>query len=1276
MTRFLIPQRDARELTDALNSSISTPERTVRDGLTDDNLRGALANLADAKARKAVGSRAEKRIGLVSYSSLTNLEAERTALDAAAITLEAELRSYFTHHDKSQLLGGADFDGFLHTLTTTQEQVLTQGAGVLEASADPVAGTLSLVSDRTPQSRLLKRRFGFGAVKEYDVSGMDQLLKELHKTAVAEAAKYGVKRSVSGLITGALVQEGITDIIHWAKTGDFELMGGISRTLGFAGRESAAALGPLPVGEITQTHTTGSDFVQLSNSLYKMGDELVYVSPDGVQTTLSDHAGAVLRDLSDGTLSQETLNSLNEHARIDGLDLDFQTVTRQINLLPHPPLTEADYHMIDLDPTKSGEILTKAPKELMWVDTPSGERALVLWDINSTNPQGGPVTSWQVISTADTAHDVQVDINKHLNLLRFDHFESRDINAPVSVGMQQVQMGDVQSHPVSIDIPQGTKLLDRGNGLYDLVTDSGNPHEIDAGETLVRGLRINQNGMLTDDGIITRFGRQYRLDFEKPDLVNNIVIPGQPAETGYDLSQTINLKPNSYGGGFWELTQKSINLSDYAHPTAANNAIKNLAGAFNDNQLGSPFHDGDYPKIFFSDEGMSKIAKWSDKGIEEYLRQKAENPGWNNNQLMDAVMERNEKWGVALRLGYYGIPGAASDREIRILAEALGGTGTEGTPDVNIDIYHSRITAGNFEHKIGTDTIRVFGYNPQPFTEATVLTVYDRTIPGQLPIPIIPLGIPRVEAPVMTLPRTMDTAPGESPMYYGYGGYMLGLESWKNYTEWLKKIDRMPPIIPPETERSVSREQERIRKYLDAQPEAHRKAVERITYELPPMHPDARVAVMIPVYHEEKNIYHTLSEWAKQTDADGKPLNHNLYEINVLVNREEDLSDDGSLGEVDRFRRDNPGVRVNVAYTLFPKGQGGVGPARKLIADTLLNRSVRRGDTQTGQLYLESEDADLLSIDTKAVYNLISKFDANPGTDALRGKQDLAPEILKEHDYLFVERRVERFSEYLLRDKRLRPEVNPDADSRWNTVVLGGWNSAFTAESYAMIGGYQPIRIGEDVDIGSRISIMRGKANPDGSVTPNTMVIDTVRNIGQSNPRRFIYALETKRHAYHTFGDREIDQKVRDIDPAEFLRRMEYGNQITYENKALFESVLTENVRWIRDVVKNPELRDRLTGRLMLFLGFSKYRDVTGPDGQVTRKNGPLSGKAEEGWKPDYHIESDSKVVIDNIENIKNALENYRQRTSAEPETALSSEDAAAETEVAVVSESDRTPSA
>lgn len=471
-------------------------------------------------------------------------------------------------------------------------------------------------------------------------------------------------------------------------------------------------------------------------------------------------------------------------------------------------------------------------------------------------------------------------------------------------------------------------------------------------------------------------------------------------------------------------------------------------------------------------------------------------------------------------------------------------------------------------------------------------------------------------------------------------------DSWKGFEEWLGRIDRLPPQIPPETSRDVNREQKRIKAYIDSLPPHEKARLESFIETLAPMENNCRIAITIPAYHEEKGIYDTLIEWGNQVDKKGEKLDPRSYEINIVVNREEDKEADETLNEVLRFKEQNPSLRVNVVDMVFPKGEGGVGAARKLITDLTLLRSLKRGDKQEGALYLETEDADLLEIDRRAIYNLITKFDQKPNIDGLRGKQDLAPEVLKEHDFLFFDRRAERFTEYLLRDHRLRPDKNPYASQPWNGVILGGWNCAYTAEAYALIGGYQPVRVGEDVDIGYRISVLRGEKMPSGAVLPNTRAIDTVRNIGQSNPRRFVYSLVTGKHAYHTFGEHEIDEAIRHNDPKTVMQNATEGYRITEDNKKMFEKVLTDTRSMVQDAVKDPLMQQKLFSRLMTVLGFGKYKTLQGIDGEF-RISGTLSAKEEDGWKLDYRVDNEGKVHIDNIGNIANALEQYRLKDHA-----------------------------
>ena len=87
------------------------------------------------------------------------------------------------------------------------------------------------------------------------------------------------------------------------------------------------------------------------------------------------------------------------------------------------------------------------------------------------------------------------------------------------------------------------------------------------------------------------------------------------------------------------------------------------------------------------------------------------------------------------------------------------------------------------------------------------------------------------------------------------------------------------------------------------------------------------------------------------------------------------------------------------------------------------------------------------------------------------------------NDIFFLIRRAWDFGEILLQNKKYRPDVNEKANFEWNRIITGGWNTAYSAQVYAEIGGYDPtMRQGEDMYIGKQISILRGNIGANGRV--------------------------------------------------------------------------------------------------------------------------------------------------------------------------------------------------
>jgi hypothetical protein len=543
-------------------------------------------------------------------------------------------------------------------------------------------------------------------------------------------------------------------------------------------------------------------------------------------------------------------------------------------------------------------------------------------------------------------------------------------------------------------------------------------------------------------------------------------------------------------------------------------------------------------------------------------------------------------------------------------------------------------------------------------------------IPTPLPWPRRPLeaGGPSAgtEQPLGDPLPPFEYMPFGYPPEYGMGYPRSGVDSVQDYMNWIKRIGYYPKEEPyvrneegkwvhadgAEITRDVDRENASIRQYLESQDPAYKDKIKEYAESLPPMDENCRAAIIIPAYLEGKNIYHTLSEWEKQVDKDGNPVDHSTYEIDIIINGPEGYTRDNTAQEIARFKQNHPTVRINVLDVEVPYADGNVGYVRKIITDTVLQRSVDRPN-QAGALYIESEDADLMEIDEKSIYRVINKFDSRPELDGLRGKQDLSPNILKENDYLFFDRRAERMVELLLRHPDLKPDRNEDFDFYWNRNITGGWNTAFTAEAYAKIGGYQPAQVGEDVDIGRRISVMRGETNEQGDFIPNVYTVDTVANAGQSNPRRFIYALIRKVPAYSDFSDPDVNRTIRNMSLEEMMSVLDFGQRITPENKENFEEILTNARRFIGWKVKDPAMQEELFGRLTLYLGFQKYKLEPQPDGSTVKRNGPLlqEGADKDQWRSDYHVEADGTVKIDNIDNLQAAFNSYRDRHPEAPVT-------------------------
>lgn len=417
--------------------------------------------------------------------------------------------------------------------------------------------------------------------------------------------------------------------------------------------------------------------------------------------------------------------------------------------------------------------------------------------------------------------------------------------------------------------------------------------------------------------------------------------------------------------------------------------------------------------------------------------------------------------------------------------------------------------------------------------------------------------------------------------------------------------------------RSVERERESIASYLNDEfsdnPEYERK-VAAVASSLGSMNNDCRVSVNIPAWMEEDNLSRLLNQYIDQVDNKGDSLDRSLFEINILVNRRKGTPEDKSVKVIENFieeyTRRYDGVRpvVHYANVEMEPEEANIGFVRKLLTDAVLQRSLDR-DNQPQPLYIESEDADLMEVDKRTVFNLISKLDKNPHLDAVRGVEGRMPSIIKDNSLLLMRRNAWEMFLFNVRQKRFRDPRNPNWNSFSNRVITGGWNSGYSAEAYAMIGGYEPARAGEDISIGERISMMRG----DGDY-PNLETIGSVPTRTESSPRRFIDEIANKKSAYEDFGDDGNEKAIRGMSLSDAMKRIDDYADITEDNKPTFENEAQMYYDWARGSTSTlGDARD-VTRRIMRSVGY------------------------EEG---DYVFDGD-KIHIINWDNVKRNIEAYR----------------------------------
>ena len=366
------------------------------------------------------------------------------------------------------------------------------------------------------------------------------------------------------------------------------------------------------------------------------------------------------------------------------------------------------------------------------------------------------------------------------------------------------------------------------------------------------------------------------------------------------------------------------------------------------------------------------------------------------------------------------------------------------TDDAGVD--HVRMLATHLGK--GIDVFN--GEVPRVVDEIVPITALD--VPSAvdvLPPPIIPIWGRR------PLERMSMAEDGTPPPYYFYEA-RLPEERREAF-----RARRSPELEKnPNTTLDPMKEAER---YLSALSKEERAHVQSMAEKIGPLGSKVEITVCIPVagHQEENNIYRSLENYTFQT------LQKDKFELVLFVNhpdvdkKGQPIQLDGTLEEIERFKRDYPDMPVKVVYEVVPIKEAKIGRVRKLLSDAILERQLQRGENK--DIIMVSNDADNYGVAPEYLANFTKRFAEHPTVDGMLGQLDWDPETYVNEPLIHVGTRLFQYLSVIGRH-------------RSGGMVSSGANFAYRSSIYAGIGGYMAeLPGGEDVAVGQAIIEARGK---------------------------------------------------------------------------------------------------------------------------------------------------------------------------------------------------------
>lgn len=386
--------------------------------------------------------------------------------------------------------------------------------------------------------------------------------------------------------------------------------------------------------------------------------------------------------------------------------------------------------------------------------------------------------------------------------------------------------------------------------------------------------------------------------------------------------------------------------------------------------------------------------------------------------------------------------------------------------------------------------------------------------------------------------------------------------------------------------RSYKKQADAIAEYIAIWPPSWVDRVKKYASMLPEMDISTRIVGLMPARNEQHRIVSALD--AIFFDVETSGLN-NSFELIILENG---FSHEvGDLCEIlDLWRSINyPAFSIHcIQHKWSPSEKFPIAKARKLLADISVYRIYQGAITHP--VYLMSEDADIESIQCGRLRCVLSIMDKNPFVDALRGPQERGSNIIAKHQLCLLERRTWQFTELFLSDMKYGPAHNDNYNFYWNRVVTAGSNVLFSSEVYSSIHGYSDdIQVFEDMDIGQRISVLRGKFCGNRFVP----LMDTICHfpcVEESSISRILHSLVQQEHVYCHNGDGFFDNDmiIKSSDSnSKLLSLLDEYAFVNNHNKNRFECLLSELYKEIERIVGRYEDPKMFFNRIMATMGIS-----------------------------------------------------------------------------------------